>query len=299
MRALRILAAVACFAVAVGATVGSEPDAIKSVTAAGGKLQYDKIAKKRVVGGVALKGAKATDETLKDLLEFPALTHVELRDAPNVTAAGVAEFAKAKKLQKVELQGAIASDDAAKALAAATALTELRLAGGGLTDDGVAQLAALTKLQSLALTQNPKVRGATVPALVAAKDLNNLTLSDCPLGDLAGWAALKKLPKLTNLFLLQAGVTDAGLKELGQLTQLTSLALDGSPVTEAGLAELVRLKGLKSLRVMDTQITEKAAAVLSQMKQLTYLGVSEKHIGKADAEALKKALPKCDVEIAK
>ena len=171
--------------------------------------------------------------------------------------------------------------------------------GGGLTDDGVARLAALTKLQSLALTQNPKVRGATVPALVAAKELNNLTLSDCPLGDLAGWAALKKLPKLTSLFLLQAGATDAGLKELGQLTQLTSLALDGSPVTETGLAELVRLKGLKSLRVMDTQITEKAVAVLSQMKQLTYLGVSEKHIGKADAEALKKALPKCDVEIAK
>ena len=60
MRALRILAAVACFAVAVGATVGSEPDAIKSVTAAGGKLQYDKIAKKRVIGGVALSAAGAS-----------------------------------------------------------------------------------------------------------------------------------------------------------------------------------------------------------------------------------------------
>src|SRR5262245_10336463 len=38
MRAFGLLTAVACFALAVGASAGSEPDAIKSVTAAGGKI---------------------------------------------------------------------------------------------------------------------------------------------------------------------------------------------------------------------------------------------------------------------
>ncbi len=299
MSALRVFGTVACFAIAVGVTVGSEADAIKSVTAAGGKITYDKIAKKRVVGAVALKGAKTTDATLKDLLEFPLCTRVELRDAPNVTADGIAEVAKLKKLQVVELQGAIVSDDTAKALAAATTITELRLSEGGLTDDGVKQLAALTKLQSLTLTQNAKMKGTTIPAIVTAKDLNNLTVSNCPLGDLTGWAALKKLPKLTTLSLGQTELTDAGFKELGQITQLTSLSLDGSPITETGLAELTRLKALRSLKIMDSKIPEKALAVLSGMKQLTYLGLSEKHIGKAEADALKKALPNCDVEIAK
>jgi hypothetical protein len=299
MRPFRALTLVAGFVVAVGASVGSEPDAIQSVTATGGKVTYDKIAKKKLVGGVVLKGGKVTDATMKDLLEFTALTTVELQDAPKVTAAGIADLGKVKKLQKVEIQGAVVTDEAAKALAAATTITELRLTGGALTDDGVKALAALTKLQTLTLTQAKKVKGTTVPALVAAKDLNYLTVTECQLGDLAGWGALKKNAKLTTLSLTKAGVTDAGLKEIGQLAQLASLSLDGCPVTETGLAELARLRALRSLRLMDVKLSEKAVTVLSGLKQLTYLGVSETQIGKGDAEALKKALPKCDVEVAK
>jgi hypothetical protein len=296
---LRASCAVICFAAAVLVTAGSEPDAIKSVTAAGGKLSYDKISKKRVVGSAVLTGTKITDANMKDLLEFAALTRVELRDAPNVTAAGIADLAKAKKLQVVELRGAVVSDDATKALAAATGLTELRLADGPLTDDGVKSLAALTRLQTLSLSQNTKVRGATVPALVAFKELNTLSVSGCPLGDLEGWSALKKMSKLTTLSLSRAEVTDAGLKEIGQLAQLTTLTLDGTPITDAGLPELARLKALKSLSLVDTKITEKAVPILSGLKQLTYLNLSEKQVGKDGAEELKKALPKCDVDVAK
>jgi hypothetical protein len=298
MRSFRLIGALACFVFGIVA-VASEADAVKSVAASGGKVQYDKIGKKRFVGGVALKGAKATDATMKDLLEFPELTRFELRDAPKVTAAGIADLAKAKKLHVVELQGAVVTDEAVKALAAATGLTELKLADGDLTDDGVKALAALTKLQALTLTKTPKVRGTTVPALVAAKDLGSLSVSDCALGDLAGWSALKKLPKLTNLSLSRAEVTDAGLKELAQLTQVTVLTLDGALITDAGLSELARMKALERLSVLDTKITEKAVPVLSELKKLTYLNVSEKQIGKDGAEALKKALPKCDVDVAK
>jgi Leucine-rich repeat (LRR) protein len=299
MRVFRVLMAVVCFVGAVLVTAGSEPEAIKSVSAAGGKLQFDKVGKKRVVGSASLKGAKITDPIMKDLLEFPSLTRVDLRDAPNVTATGIADLARVKKLQTLELQGAVVSDDAAKALAVATGLTELKLSEGGLTDDGVKDFAALTKLQSLTLLKNAKIRGTTVPALVTLKELTNLSVSGCTLGDLAGWSALKKLPKLTNLSLTSAEVTDAGLKELGQVAQLTSITLDGSPITDAGLHELVRMKALQRLSVLDTKITEKAVPILSEMKQLTYLNVSEKQIGKDGAEALKKALPKCDVDVVK
>jgi hypothetical protein len=299
MRFVRVVTAVACFAGAAVVTLASEQDAIKSVTAAGGKLQYDKVGKKRVVGSVSLKGTKATDAVLKDLPEFPALSRFDLRDAPNVTAAGVAALARAKKLQVVELEGVVVSDDTVKALAAATSLTELRLTGGELTDDGVKALATLTRLQTLTLAKPGAVRGTTVPALVTLKELTTLTVSGCPLGDLGGWAALKKLPKLTTLSLPRTEVTDGGLKELGQLAQLTSLTLDGAPITDAGLPELARLKALKSLSLLDTKLTDKAVSVLSGMAQLTYLNVSEKQIGKDGADALKKALPKCDVDVAK
>jgi internalin A len=299
MRPSRLLGAFACFALGVAAAVAAEADAVKNVTAAGGKVQYDKIGKKRTVGGVSLRGAKATDAVMKDLLEFPELSRFELRDAPKVTAAGVADLARAKKLQTVELQGAVVTDESVKALAAATSINELKVADGALTDDGVKELAALTKLRSLSLLQNRKVRGTTVPALVAAKELTSLTVTNCALGDLADWSALKKLTKLTSLGLTRGEVTDAGLKELGQLTQVNILTLDGCPVTDAGLPELARMKGLQRLSLLDTKITDKAVPVLSQMKQLAYLNVSEKQIGKDGAEALKKALPKCDVDVAK
>jgi hypothetical protein len=298
MSAFRVLVALVCFAGAVVVTAGSEQDAIKSVMSAGGKLQYDKIGKKRVVGSVSLKGTKTTDTVLKDLLEFPALSRVEVKDATNVTATGVGDLARVKKLQTLELQGAFVTDDAAKALTAATGLTELKISDGELTDDGVKALASLTRLHALTLTKNAKIRGTTVPALVALRDLGTLSITGAQLGDLPGWSALKKLSKLTSLSLTRSEVTDAGLKELAQVTPLTSLTLDSCAITDAGLPELARMKGLQRLSVLDTKITEKAVPILSEMKQLTYLNVGEKQIGKDGAEALKKALPKCDVDVA-
>ena len=115
------------------------------------------------------------------------------------------------------------------------------------------------------------------------------------LSDLAGWSALNKLGGLNSLALPQAAVNDAGLKEIAKLTQLKSLSLIGSPITDSGLAELKALKSLESLNLVDTNITEKAVPILSEMKKLDMLTIREKQVGKDGVVALKKALPKCDV----
>lgn len=295
----RWFAAALIFAAAAGLVVAAEEDAIKVVTAAGGKVSLERVAKSKnkVVSGVTLGGAKVSDATLKSLLEFPALIRVEIKNATKVTPDGSAELGKVKKLQAADLSGPFVSDATAKALAGVGTLTELTLSGGALTDDGVKELAALSKLEALALTGNKKLKGETVPKLGAIKTLSYLAVGGCELGDLAGWAALAKSPKLTSLALPQGGVTDAGLKELAKLTQLTSLSLEGCPVTDAGLAELKTLKALDRLNVAATKITENAVPTLSAMKKLTALTVSEKQIGKAGGETLKKALPNCDVNV--
>lgn len=131
-------------ALPVSIGLASEADAIKNVTAAGGKVQQDKINKKRVVSGVTLSGPKITDAIMNELLEFPSLSRVTLRDAPKVTMDGVVILTKVKQLQSVELAGEFVSDDIAKSLATVVAITELALEDGGLTDDGVKHLAALT-----------------------------------------------------------------------------------------------------------------------------------------------------------
>jgi internalin A len=295
---MRIAIRFAC-GLALGCTVvigfASEADAIKNITAAGGKVQQDKIKKNRVVSGVTLNGPKITDAVVNNVLEFPSLSRVILRNAPNVTADGIAVLTKVKQLQSVELAGAIVSDDTAKDLATVNTITELTFEDGGLTDDGVKRLAALTKLQSLALNRNKQVRGSTVPALVAAKNLKYLVISECELGDLAGWSALKSLSNLITLALPQSGVTDAGLKEIGKLTQLKIVSLASCPITDMGLAQLKAMKSIENLNLTETRITEQAVPILSEMKRLQFLTLSEKQIGKSGVEALKKALPNCDV----
>ncbi|MCE9562037.1 MAG: hypothetical protein K8U57_08275 [Planctomycetes bacterium] len=292
MRSVGKFSCVLGLSLLASASFATEEDAIKSVTAAGGKVTYDKVGKKKGVGGVVLSGAKVTDATMADLLQFPALTRVEIKNATKVTPDGAKELGKVKQLQTLDATGAFVSDDFAKSIAAATSITELKLEGGSLTDDGVKELAALTKLTTLTVAQNKKIRGTTVPALVAVKGLKYLTISNCELGDLAGWSAIKGL---STLALTQAVVNDAGLKEIAKMTQLKSLSLLGSPITDAGLAELKTLKALESLNLVDTNITEKAVPILSAMKKLDFLTIREKQVGKDGVAALKKALPNCDV----
>ena len=45
-------------------------------------------------------------------------------------------------------------------------------------------------------------------------------------------------PHLTTLYLVNTGVTDAGVRELAALTNLTTLDLTGTKVTDAGVKEL-------------------------------------------------------------
>jgi len=293
----RYFVAIFGFVLAAGLGFATEEDGIKAVSAAGGKVTYERAGKNKSVGGVTLAGPKVTDAVVKSLLEFPALIRVEIKNATKLTADGAAVVAKVKKLQVADLSGPFVTDGTAKSLSAVATITELTLSGGSLTDEGVKDLAALTKLEALAVTQNKQVKGTTVPALVAVKSLKYLTIGDCDLGDLEGWAALKTLGKLTSIALPQAGVTDAGVKELAKLTQLTTLNLDGSPITDAGLSELKALRSLDKLSVVGTKITEKSVATLSAMKKLTSLTVSEKQIGKAGGDTLKKALPNCDVNV--
>jgi len=295
MRTVGKFACVLGLSLLAGVGLATEEDAIKTVTAAGGKISYDKVAKKKGVGGVVLSGAKVTDAIMADLLQFPGLTRVEIKNATKVTPDGAKELGKVKLLQTLDASGAFVTDDFAKSIAAVTSITDLKLEGGPLTDDGVKELAALTKLTTLTLAQNKKIRGTTIPSLVAVKSLKYLTVSNCELTDLAGWSALNKLGGLNSLALPQASVNDAGLKELAKLTQLKSLSLIGSPITDAGLADLKSLRSLESLNLVDTNITEKAVPILSEMKKLDMLTIREKQVGKDGVAALKKALPKCDV----
>src|SRR5258707_1010544 len=60
---------------------------------------------------------------------------------------------------------------------------------------------------------------------------------------------------LTTLDLLDASITDAGLKKIGELKNLTALHLSGPEITDEGLKELHGLKSLTKLTLCGTSVT--------------------------------------------
>ncbi len=127
------------------------------------------------------------------------------------------------------------------------------------TDSDLAYVARLRNLRSLYL-------------------LRAIDLTDAGLAHLA---ALGRLQKLTIIDDLQ--LTDRGLAAIGRLEQLEILRLDiPRGATDAGLAELAKLKNLTELRLS------------FRGDVLDYPG---KHISRAGIEALRRAMPGCQIAI--
>jgi internalin A len=74
-----------------------------------------------------------------------------------------------------------------------------------------------------------------------------------------------------------AGVTDAGLKELAGLKSLQELDLDFTKVTDAGLIELASLESLQALCLFHTEVTGAGLKELAGLKNLQelYLAYSQ------------------------
>jgi hypothetical protein len=76
-----------------------------------------------------------------------------------------------------------------------------------------------------------------------------------------GLAYLRFLPKLQQLRLRGAPITDADLQYIEGMTELEELAIDGG-ITDAGLTHLHGMKRLKLLDVRHTRVTRQGAAAM-------------------------------------
>jgi internalin A len=116
------------------------------------------------------------------------------------------------KLQKLSLDGSLATDAALASLEEMGDLTDLDLSGDKITDAGLAHLRHHRKLKRLRLMWQP--------------------ITD------AGLLQLTTLTGLENLDLCKTRITDAGLKHLKGLTALRKLNLSFTQVTDQGVRDL-------------------------------------------------------------
>jgi len=129
------------------------------------------------------------DETgLKELSKLNQLKGLRLRGCDKITASGVRELAKLKKLTHLSLEGTVVTIDGLKQLANLNALTSLNLWGSAITEEGLKEVAKLKQLKKL--------------------NLNNNHFTD------NGLREIRKLTQLTSFTQSSDNVTEAGIDEL-------------------------------------------------------------------------------------
>lgn len=140
-------------------------------------------------------------------------------------------------------------------------LEKLELVGTQADDEALANFKRLSHLKELTLT---RTRLTEVGFLQTMNRLEELSLMDSPVVD-AGLANLKGLTHLRFLCLTNTRVTDSGLVYLKGLTYLRELYLEETQVTDAGLEHLKGLTNLRELYLRKTRVTDSGVRELQRV----------------------------------
>jgi eukaryotic-like serine/threonine-protein kinase len=166
------------------------------------------------------------------------LTTISLRNNPQVSDAGLANFKECKNLTTLELIGPEITDLVLAHFKDCKALTTLALSGTKVSDAGLA-------------------------VFKDCKNLTNLNLNETEVSD-AGLAHLKDYKSLKNLYLHRTRVSDAALGSFKDCKNLMRLSLNDTQVSDAGL---VFLKDCQNLTFLDLRNTKAAAAMIDDLKK--------------------------------
>jgi hypothetical protein len=108
-------------------------------------------------------------------------------------------------------------------------------------------------------------------------------------------APLKDIKGLVRLNLRGQAVTDDLTKHLEGLKDLTHLHLEKTKITDKGLASVKGLSNLEYLNIYGTAVTDAGLKNLEDLKKLRAVYVWQTKVTKEGATALKKVLPKTEV----
>jgi hypothetical protein len=139
------------------------------------------------------------------------------------------------------------------------------------------------------------ITDADLVHVAALPDLRILNLSNTKITD-SGLAHIAKLDRLKFLYLFETPITDAGMEHLRGLPRLEVLCLDRTQITDVGLKSLEDLPRLERLHVHSrAPITDAGLESLKKHTRLFELRVGGAGVTEAGVDALRQALPGCNV----
>ena len=146
-----------------------------------------------------------------------------------------------------------------------------------------------------------KIRQSGALAMPLAQNTNLLEVDFNLVGDKVDDSTLSQLApadqQVFALNLAKTKITDDGLKVLEPLKNLRRLHLENTKIGDAGLAHLKDLTNLEYLNLYGTQVTDSGLSQLEGLKNLKAIYLWQTKVTPAGVENLKKALPKCEINI--
>jgi len=202
---------------------------------------------------------------------FPLLEFVQLELGTDDRLAGIGRLPNLRRLEIVH--GRQISDRGIAALVGMVNLRRLDVNGACISDEVLSHLAQLKNLREIRIHYDrDTVTDAGLCHIAGLRNLEVLVLDRCSVTD-GGLACLSRLSKLRVLAMgpCDSRITDKGIENLTSLSRLQELHLHGVSATEHGLVRLARLRHLTEVRISGSTLH--------------------------DGEALKKALPKCAINV--
>lgn len=211
-------------------------------------------------------------------------------------------------IKDLTISGKTITDSTLALLIGLTELERLSSDGIQLTDAGYQHFAAFQKLKSLSFF-HPAFRskdftGSGLAALKALPKLEKLTFAGSTAGDLA-MEAIGQLTQVKEFRTWHTSQTQAGNAHLAKLS-LTSLRIGqrlpewgkDTPISfdESTMNVIAQIKTLEALELTEARLSAKIIPHLQALPKLKKLKIETVDISAADVEAIKAALPNCQVD---
>lgn len=169
-------------------------------------------------------------------------------------------------------------------------------------DAAFAELAKSPKLKKIRLTgfqtENGKFPSGALTALAQTPQLADLDVSGSSLNadDLTAVDWKNGFAKLTKLNLYQTQAGDAGVDALLPLTdRLTSLNLDDARIGPKSATKIAQFTELTFLHVGRSTLDDASLAEFAKLGKLAKIHITRSKATEAGADALRAALPNCEV----
>jgi eukaryotic-like serine/threonine-protein kinase len=247
-------------------------------------------------GGIVQVDARP--DWIKDAADLPKgpfrLTLIHFYYNEKVTDSGLAHFEHCKNLSHIKLHGQSVSDAGMVYFKDCKDLTSLVLVFTKVSDVGLANFQDCRRIEVLILPGS-RVTDAGLAGFKDCQNLKSLDLGDTAVGDL-GLAVFADRKSLEKLNLSRSQVSDAGLRHFQGCTELKELLLIGAQVTDAGLSHFQDSVDLEILQAPQTHVSDRSIPLLATMTRLARLNVRETMITADGVEALRQALPQCEIE---